>query len=424
MTDIGRVLGNYRLVSLLAEGGMSRIYVAAHVRLKRTAAIKLLKPAFQDRPDAVARFVEEARTLHRIRHPNIVESLDLVEDPGAAHCVLELLQGPSLEQRIAGGRLPLASTIRIAIQICEALAAVHVHGIVHRDLKPQNLILVEREGRDDFVKLIDFGVAQMGATDVTPGFGTAAYMAPEQAAGERVDARADVYALGVLMFEMATGRHPFPSTSDSEYTLRHHDEVPRAPSKLDRAVPAELDKIILRCLAKRPADRYASAAAVGDALRALEQPAKRRARAPLAIAGVAAIAAAAIVVVIGMHEERRPTPVTLAPVAPPSPPVPVKPMAVTLTFHSEPAGAQVFRAGETIALGVTPFQIELRAGASTPMRFELAGYEPLEALVSLVESGTVEVTLDKRRPSARPAKKPRAKQTPLSREGTMNPFGT
>ena len=441
--NVGRVLGSYRLVSLLGEGGMGNIYIGAHTRLNRYVAIKLLKPELQHRRDAIARFFEEARTVNRIKHPNIVESIDLVEDVvDGAYCVLELLHGPSLKHRLVEGRLPLASVVRIGAQIADALHAVHAHGIVHRDLKPDNLILIERGGRNDFVKLIDFGVAQMGNEDAGGmPFGTAAYMAPEQAAGERVDGRADVYSLGVLLFEMVTGMHPFPSTTDNEYVLRHADDTPARPSKVIReeTIPKQLDAIVLRCLAKDPQDRFPSAAAVAIALRATDiVPKKKRTGLVIAFGVLAGAGIGAALIVPDLLADQTqasasPAPVK-APAPDPRPPLPVQPAppeTVTLKFTSTPDGAKVYRKGETVALGVTPFETTLvRAGKATPVRFELAGYEPMEVDASLEKSENISVTLDKLAPVAidkpeRPRDKPQKPvKKPLQREGVMDPFAT
>jgi len=457
--ELGRVLGSYRLICLLGEGGMGNIYVGAHTRLNRYAAIKLLRPELQHRRDAIARFFEEARTVNRLKHPNIVESIDLVEDVvDGAYCVLELLHGPSLGTRLANGRLPLASAVRIGAQIADALHAVHAQGIVHRDLKPENLILIDRGGHPDFVKLIDFGVAQISDEDAGGlPFGTAAYMAPEQAAGQRVDGRADVYALGVLLFEMVTGIHPFPSTNDNEYVLRHADDTPPRPSKVahDVAIPKELDAIILRCLAKLPQARFPSAAALAVALRAIElEPRRRRAGLVIAAGVLAGAGAGAALVVPDLlaTEASATTPTVAAATTPapampapdptpgpdagaPPPPAPIAPATVTLTFTSTPSGARVFRHGETVPLGVTPFSTELaRADRTTPVRFELAGYAPMEVEASLASSEDLAVTLDKL-PSPAPVAarsidrprlaKPEVDQPrPLHREGVMDPFAT
>jgi serine/threonine-protein kinase len=447
--DVGRVLGNYRLISLLGEGGMGNIYVAAHTRLNRYAAIKLVKSELAHRRDAIARFFEEARTINRLKHPNIVESIDLVESADGAYCVLELLHGPSLKTVLAQGRLRIESAMRIGAQIADALHAVHALDIVHRDLKPDNLILIERNGRKDFVKLIDFGVAQMahGAHDGDARgrpFGTPAYMAPEQAAGQRVDGRADVYALGVLLFEMITGIHPFPSTNDNEYILRHADDTPPVPSKVSPAIkiPKELDAIILRCLEKQPQGRYPSAATLAVALRDLEvKPKGGRAGwyVALGLAGLAVGGAAAAVLfvpnLLGTSAEATPRDVA-APAAPPSPPMPppvaiedVRPETITLELTSTPEGAKVFRHGETVALGVTPFSTTLvrAAGRSTRVRFELDGYEAMEVDASLEKSENISVALDKLPPGVVKRGRPRPNtdkppKKPLHREGVMDPF--
>ncbi|MDQ3337092.1 MAG: serine/threonine protein kinase [Myxococcota bacterium] len=445
---VGRVIGSYRLVCLLGEGGMGNIYVGAHTRLNRFAAIKLLKPELQNRHDAIARFFEEARTVNRIKHPNIVESIDLVEDVAdGAYCVLELLHGPSLKRRLLDGRLPPDSAIRVGAQIADALHAVHALDIVHRDLKPDNLILIDRGGRSDYVKLIDFGVAQMGNDDASGmPFGTAAYMAPEQAAGERVDGRADVYSLGVLLFEMVTGIHPFPSTNDNEYVLRHADDTPPRPSKvlLEEQIPRELDAVILRCLEKRPKDRYPSAAAVAIALRAIDvTPRKRRTGLVIALGALAGagIGAALIVPELLAKEPRE---AVAAPVEAPAPvpapmpkpdepaPAPAQPETVTLKFVSTPSGAKVFRKGESVALGVTPFETTLvRASRTAAVHFELDGYEPMEVDASLAKSENISVTLDKLAPTPVALDKPRTRdkpaktgKKPLQREGVMDPFAT
>jgi serine/threonine-protein kinase len=451
--DVGRVLGQYRLIALLAEGGMGNVYVGAHTRLNRYVAIKLLKPELSRRHGAIARFFDEARAVNTIKHPNIVESIDLVEDVvDGAYCVLELLHGPSLKRRLADGKLPLESAVRVAAQIADALHVVHAQGIVHRDLKPDNLLLVERDGRDDFVKLIDFGVAQMGNDDAAgvPGpvihasglpFGTAAYMAPEQAAGERVDGRADVYALGVLLFEMITGIHPFPSKNDNEYVLRHADEAPPKPSKM-HYVPRQLDAIVLRCHAKKPEDRFPSAAAVAEALRRENTPmagSRAKVKRPrtglvLALGGLAAAGIAAALIVPGLVADRTQT----AAAAPrPAPQIIVEPRrapeTVTLTFTSEPSGAQVFRRGESVALGTTPFATQLvKSDRATHVTFALDGYEPSELDASLTTTDTIAVTLAKKpavvidrkaRPKPKTPKSPKTEaKKPQEREGVMDPF--
>jgi len=454
---LGRVLGSYRLIGVLGEGGMGTVYVAAHTRLDRYVAIKMLRPELAARRDSAPRLLDEARTVNRIEHPNIVESIDVVEDPQhGVYSVLELLHGPDLKTVLTTGRLSLASTLRVATQIADALSAVHAVDIVHRDLKPDNMILIDRDGRSDFVKLIDFGVSKAGDDAGALASGTAAYMAPEQAAGGRVDGRADLYALGVLIFEMATGRHPFPSTTDDEYIMRHAGDAPPRPSAIDPRVPPALDAVILRCLAKSPADRFASAGEVATALRAIPAPqdaavpVRTRSTKWIAVAaGVAiaaslgivamtrgasgrdatvatsALASAAAVTVTG-HRATEPigdgTDVagpTAATDGTPGRPGTAMVATVEIAFDSIPDGALVYRIGETVPLGTTPFTTSFaRSTDPVRVRFALANFAPVELEVLVDASREAAVALA---PLARaPAKKAPAKQ--VHREGVMDPF--
>jgi len=447
---LGKELGAYRLVCLLGEGGMGNIYVARHAQLNRHVAIKLLRKELASRKEAVARFFQEADTINRLRHPNIIESIDLVEDVvDGAYCVLELLRGPDLKRRLGQGELPVASVLDIGAQIADALSAVHGLGIVHRDLKPENLILVDGEK----VKLIDFGIAQIGQQGGGTSLGTAAYMAPEQAAGKPVDGRADVYSLGVLLFEMITGRHPFPSKTDSEYLLRHADETPPRPGKLAPRCPPVLETVILRCLEKKPEDRYPDAATVAKVLRAVD-PNTRTSRgvAGKVLAGIVIVAAAgAGAFYVATH---RPEPtesqasvapaaaplVAAAPVAPASPPetqsaAPAAPSSVApivaIDVVSTPAGAKAYRLGETVPLGTTPFTVQLpRSDTPIQIRFELAGHEAKQVEVPIAASMEIDVTLARmaqqkttvavdHKAAVAPDK---IKPKKVQREGVMDPF--
>ncbi|HSN28674.1 MAG TPA: serine/threonine-protein kinase [Kofleriaceae bacterium] len=434
---LGRQLGAYRLVCHLGEGGMGNIYVARHTSLNRHVAIKVLRRELASKQEAVARFFQEANTINRLHHPNIVESIDLVEDVvDGAYCVLELLRGPDLKRRLAQDEISTASVLSIGAQIADALAAVHALGIVHRDLKPENLIVM----KGDQVKLIDFGVAQIGQEG--GALGTAAYMAPEQAAGEAVDGRADVYALGVLLFEMITGRHPFPSETDAEYLVRHAEETPPRPGKVAPRCPPALEACILRCLAKDPADRYPDATSVGKVLRAID-PSTRTSR------GIAGKVAAGIVIVaaagagafyVATHRPQEhalpaataAAPVVVAQVTPPAPPAEPAasaPSIVSIDVVSTPPGAKAYRLGETVPLGTTPFTVELpRSDTPIEIRFELPGYEDKQVQVPIAASMEIDVRLV--REPAKPTvavehkkvsapDKPKAK---VQREGVMDPF--
>jgi hypothetical protein len=454
-SGLGRELGPYRLVGVLGEGGMGTIFIGVHAQLGRLVAIKVLRPELLGRPDAVARFFHEAHTINRLRHPNIIESLDLVEDPiDGAYCVLELLRGPDLKARLHAGALPIDSVLHIGTQLADALGAVHAIGIVHRDLKPENLILVEDDGRDDVVKLIDFGVAQIGQDAGAKVIGTAAYMAPEQASGRPVDGRADVYALGVMLFEMVTGRHPFPSNTDAEYLVHHASTRPPRPTRHAPHCPPALEAVILRCLAKLPADRFASAADVAALLRQIDPRARpRRGRAGLiatALVLAAAGGAAAYflpdylargsapkpaveVVATGPAVIHEPAPEDASEVPPP--PAEESTVFVEIEVISKPTGARVFRVGETIPLGVTPFSVPLaRSDQPTQLRFELDGHESKQIEVPITDSIEIEVALVKDRAAGkakstvtfrRPKKTPtpaQPKARPLAREGVIDPF--
>lgn len=440
-SGLGRSLGPYLLVGQLGEGGMGTIFVGRHTGLGRYVAIKVLRPELASRKDNVARFFQEAHTINRLRHPNIVESIDLVEDPlDGAYCVLELLRGPDLKTRLARGPLSIESAIHIGVQLADALGAVHALGVVHRDLKPDNLILTQRDGRDDSVKLIDFGVAQIGQRDAAV-VGTAAYMAPEQASpGAPVDRRADVYSLGVLLFEIVTGRHPFPSATDSEYIVRHAEDKPPRPSKLAPRVPAALDDILLRCLAKKPEQRYENAAEVATALRMVNPRGRSRAVpvfASVVLLGGAAAAAYMVLPQYFDNESSEPTPVPAVAHAAPEPAKSVEPLApvtpdiVEISVVSNPPGATVYRVGETVALGVTPFTVALpRSETPTQMRFELADHAAKTIEVPIAESLEIDVNLAREATpeNARPVrwkKRPSSREQPvkkLQREGTIDPF--
>jgi len=450
---LGKSLGSYRLICLLGEGGMGNIYVGRHASLNRYVAIKVLRKELATRKEAVARFFQEANTINRLHHPNIVESIDLVEDVvDGAYCVLELLRGPDLKTRLASGQLSIESVLHIGAQIADALAAVHALGIVHRDLKPENLILIDRDGQPDHVKLIDFGIAQIGQQGAGVALGTAAYMAPEQAAGRPVDGRADVYALGVLLFEMVTGRHPFPSKTDGEYMMRHSDERPPRPGKLEPRCPPALEAAILRCLEKVPQERFPDAATAAKVLRAIDpRTRQKRGVAGTLVAGVlitgAVGAGAFYVVTTYLQPETReaaasPRPAvvvaqTAPPAAPPAPPPPAPaappppaaPTIVDIDVVSTPPGARAYRVGETVPLGTTPFTVQLpRSDTPIQIRFDLPGYDAKQVEVPIAASMEIDVSLMKAKPGIAtehhaapppPIEKPKGK---VSREGVMDPF--
>lgn len=259
----GEVLGTYELVRRLGAGGMGDVYLARHVRLGREVAVKILKPEFAAQADIVQRFFQEAKVVNEINHPHIVEIHDFVEEPGrGVYCVMELLQGSSLADVLRQqGSLTVPRTAALFAQVCDALEAAHRRGVVHRDVKPDNVFVTTGPDGRDFVRVLDFGIARRltpghSRTEVGAVMGTPFYMAPEQAAGRPVDARADVYAVGVAMFEALTGAAP----QDTARLLRTRKGDP---------VPDALGALLQRCLSMDPAQRPASAAQVRDALLAI-----------------------------------------------------------------------------------------------------------------------------------------------------------
>lgn len=267
-------LGPYAISSTLGHGGMGAVYEAVDTTTGRTVAVKTLATHLGDDPGLRKRFADEIETLKGLRHPCIVELLAFGEEEGMPYFAMELVRGRSLEQILRSGRrFTWRETVDTAIEVTRALKSAHDHGVIHRDLKPANLIVPDSPGEGGHVKLADFGIAKLfgGAGHTMAGMivGTAEYMAPEQATGLPVDHRADLYALGLVMFAMLTGRPPFLGGLATDVIRRQrHEPAPRLASRVD-GVPPELDDLVARLLAKDPADRPASALAVGRTLAVL-----------------------------------------------------------------------------------------------------------------------------------------------------------
>jgi serine/threonine-protein kinase len=284
---VGESIGNYRITSLLGEGGMGAVYVAEHPGIGRRVAVKVLLPALASDQEMVTRFFNEARAANAIHHPGIVEVLDFgTLASGASYIVMELLEGESLATRITrGGRLAPDAAVEVALQAAAALGAAHVKGIVHRDLKPDNLYLVpdqQNPGRER-IKVLDFGIAkladgmQAGRSSVKTRtgviMGTPIYMSPEQCRGTRViDQRSDLYALGVILFEMVCGTPPFVSDGQGELIHMHIAEPPPSPRRFTPELSLSLEAAILRALAKDPAQRFQSMEELTAVLRASLAP--------------------------------------------------------------------------------------------------------------------------------------------------------
>ena len=274
---LGQVLGSYRVIELLGKGGMGFVYRAEHTKLGREVAIKLLRSDYARRRDAVARFIQEARTVNRIRHRNIVDIPDIVElDDGTTFIVMEMLRGNSLGKWARSG-VDLPRALAVLVQICDALASAHAVDVVHRDLKPDNIIVVPTADGAELVKLLDFGVAKLlNRDDEDIGFqtaagsviGTPAYMSPEQAGGMAVDARSDIYSLGAIMYELFTGQPMFRGRSFGEYVRKHLTERPVPPRETQAGamIDPRLDALIMKALEKDPDQRFGQIVELRDAL--------------------------------------------------------------------------------------------------------------------------------------------------------------
>lgn len=277
------LLDRYRLLEPLGSGGASVVYRAEHTIMHKPMAVKILRPEHAVRPDFVRRFLDEARTVSRLRHENIVDVVDIGRsESGVVFCVMEWLEGEDLGATIdRDGPMPWPRAQRIVLQVCRALIAAHAAGIVHRDVKPQNCFRIRR-GRDrDFIKLLDFGIAKdIGATHrltVTGAIiGTAGYMAPEQARGESVDVRADVYAVGAVLFELLSGRPVFDGEHFLEVMVMQATEPAPRLASVVADLPPDLDDVVARALARSRDDRFSSMEELASAIMAIGRSAPPR----------------------------------------------------------------------------------------------------------------------------------------------------
>jgi serine/threonine-protein kinase len=428
----GDVLGSYRLLEVLGAGGMGMVFMAEHVRLGRKVALKLLRPDYAQNPNASRRFFGEARAVNQINHENIVQITDFVENEGfEKYYIMEMLDGSSLGDLLAReGPMSLGRMIKIMTQVCSALSAVHEADIIHRDLKPDNIFLISRSGKADFVKLLDFGVAKLsdftndgvGVNQTAAGviIGTPAYMSPEQASGKKIDHRTDIYSLGIILFEVVTGAKPFRGKTFGDMVLQHMTVAPPKPSEIT-TIPKTLERLILKCLAKEPDERPQTMVEVAQALNEIAQtegidleapgtaplPVQKRSVPWLAIAAVAV----ALVSTAFLFRERIMEEFGLVAAAQPEAPVTDGATAVgneaavevatgssgekvEIAFDSVPRGAVVYQRGQRQPLGETPFSLPLaRAAGEATFEFRLAGHLPAEQTIRLDEDTRVTVTL-------------------------------
>jgi serine/threonine protein kinase/tetratricopeptide (TPR) repeat protein len=367
----GTGVSHYQIVSLLATGGTGQVYLAEDTTLKRKVAIKVLSPAYTRDEAGLLRFEREAQAASALNHPNIVTIYECGQVDDLHFIVSEFVEGRTLRQKLSNGRLELNTTLEIAIQIAGALEVAHSAGIIHRDIKPEN-VMVRNDG---LVKILDFGIAKLGkaptllhTTDVRssvltqPGMliGTVAYMSPEQATGKELDSRTDLFSLGVVLYEMATGATPFPSETAGAVIERMLTQPPIAPLYLNPDIPTELENIITKSLRKDPTLRYQHAGEMRSDLQQLKQASDSQMQAPVLegkatgaakrrlrwIIVAATAIALAIAVIAGYFASRRP-------------PRPTDKGSIVLTDFSNTTGDPVFddtlKQGLSVQLEQSPF---------------------------------------------------------------------
>jgi serine/threonine protein kinase len=301
---VGTRLGPYEIVALIGAGGMGEVYRARDTRLGRDVALKLLAGDLAADLDRLRRFEQETRAVASLSHPNILAVYDVGAQAGAPFMVSELLEGQSLSEWVTSGGLAVRKAVDMTVQIARGLAAAHEKGIVHRDLKPANVFVT----KDGGVKILDFGIAKLTrpdtdaqattvavapATDAGAVLGTIGYMAPEQVRGLPCDHRADIFALGCVLYELLAGQRAFRGAIPADTASAILKEDPLPLRDLRRAVSPELQQIVDRCLEKRPEDRFSSAHDLGLALEAVSTGVATARRAPggLGIGGAVAVTA-------------------------------------------------------------------------------------------------------------------------------------
>jgi serine/threonine-protein kinase len=434
--------GRYRVESVLGEGGMGVVYLARHKVIDKKVAIKVLRADLAREKEITERFLQEAKSASSIGNPHIIDISDFGQLPdGSTYFVMEWLDGKPLSRALEESRpLPVVRLTHVAHQIADALSAAHQRGIVHRDLKPDNIFLIRRGTEPDFIKILDFGIAKVssGTSKLTRAgsvFGTPHYMSPEQAAGAPVDSRTDIYALGVILYEMASGRVPFDADNFMGILTQHMYKAPVPIRALvpPQDVPPGLEAIILKALSKKPEQRYQTMDEVAQDLDKLTRgmipdavpemmsrsggfnvpadffkergmpvpvpatPMMGGARGRWGVyAGVAGVAAA-IAIVIGIFAKSSSStassntaPAVLAPPAMVAPaphlaeaPAPAVPEPRHVLFASEPLDARIFQDGRDI--GAPPVTIDVPVGQKVTVEVRRDGFKPQVVVLDGVE---------------------------------------